>query len=197
MAFDQIGKIGSGDLNPATQFPLLFEREYLNVFRTIRAIVLNEHEAEDLTQDTFTRAYRARFRYRPTAPPGAWLHRIAVNTAISHLRRQKLARLLPMRLYQAPDDRDYARSDARTVVEAALAELSPKLRAAVYLHFYLGYSREEVAKALNIPSGTVASRIAKAMAVMRRNLGPEQAADGLDKGCSSVETEQNPASGRS
>lgn len=197
MAFDQIGKIGSGDLNPATQFPLLFEREYLNVFRTIRAIVLNEHEAEDLTQDTFTRAYRARFRYRPTAPPGAWLHRIAVNTAISHLRRQKLARLLPMRLYQAPDDRDYARSDARTVVEAALAELSPKLRAAVYLHFYLGYSREEVAKALNIPSGTVASRIAKAMAVMRRKLGPEQAADGLDKGCSSVETEQNPASGRS
>jgi RNA polymerase sigma-70 factor, ECF subfamily len=197
MAFDQIGKIGSGDLNPATQFPLLFEREYLNVFRTIRAIVLNEHEAEDLTQDTFTRAYRARFRYRPTAPPGAWLHRIAVNTAISYLRRQKLARLLPMRLYQAPDDRDYARSDARTVVEAALAELSPKLRAAVYLHFYLGYSREEVAKALNIPSGTVASRIAKAMAVMRRKLGPEQAANGLDKGCSSVETEQNPASGRS
>lgn len=197
MAFDQIGQIGSGDLNPATQFPLLFEREYLNVFRTIRAMVLNEQEAEDLTQDTFTRAYRARFRYRPTAPPGAWLHRIAVNTAISHLRRQKLARLLPMRLYQAPDDRDYARSDARTVVEAALAELSPKLRAAVYLHFYLGYSRDEVAKALNIPSGTVASRIAKAMAVMRRKLGPEQAANGLDKGCSPVETEQNPASGRS
>ena len=197
MAFDQIGQVGSGDLNPATQFPLLFEREYLNVFRTIRAMVLNEHEAEDLTQDTFTRAYRARFRYRPTAPPGAWLHRIAVNTAISHLRRQKLARLLPMRLYQAPDDRDYARSDARTVVEAALAELSPKLRAAVYLHFYLGYSRDEVAKALNIPSGTVASRIAKAMAVMRRKLGPEHAANGLDKGCSPVETEQNPASGRS
>ena len=197
MAFDQFGQIGSGDLNPATQFPLLFEREYLNVFRTIRAMVLNEHEAEDLTQDTFTRAYRARFRYRPTAPPGAWLHRIAVNTAISHLRRQKLARLLPMRLYQAPDDRDYARSDARTVVEAALAELSPKLRAAVYLHFYLGYSRDEVAKALNIPSGTVASRIAKAMAVMRRKLGPGQAANGLDKGCSPVETEQNPASGRS
>lgn len=197
MALDQIGQVGSGDLNPATQFPLLFEREYLNVFRTIRAIVLNEHEAEDLTQETFTRAYRARFRYRPTAPPGAWLHRIAVNTAISHLRRQKLARLLPMRLYQAPEDRDYARSDARTVVEAALAELSPKLRAAVYLHFYLGYSRDEVAKALNIPSGTVASRIAKAMAVMRRKLGPEGAANGLDKGCPPVETEQNPASGRS
>ena len=182
---------GSPELDPATQFPLLFEREYLNVFRTIRAMVLDDQEAEDLTQDTFTRAYRARLRYKPTAPPGAWLHRIAVNTAISHLRRRKLARFLPARLYQAPDDRDYARSEARTMVEAALAELSPKLRAAVYLHFYLGYSRDEVAQALDIPSGTVASRIAKAMTVMRRRMAlPEGGRAGLD-------TEQNPASGRS
>src|SRR5947209_1314533 len=173
----------SRDLDPATQFPVLFEREYFNVYRTIRAMVLNEHEAEDLTQEAFTRAYRARLRYRPTAPPGAWLHRIAVNTAISHLRRQRLARILPMRLYQAPDDRDYVRSEARTVVETALAELSPKLRAAVYLHFYLGYSRDEVAHALNIPSGTVASRIAKAMIVMRRRLALP-------------DTEQNSAPGR-
>ncbi|TMC07401.1 MAG: RNA polymerase sigma factor [Chloroflexi bacterium] len=174
---------GSRDLDPATQFPELYEREYVNVFRAIRAMVLNEQEAEDLTQDAFTRAYRARLRYKPTAPPGAWLHRIAVNTAISHLRRQKLARFLPMRLYQAPDDRDYTRSEARTMVEDALADLSPKLRAAVYLHFYLGYSREEVAHALNIPSGTVASRIAKAMIVMRRRLALP-------------DTEQNSAPGR-
>src|SRR5215831_18272775 len=145
-------KRGSRDLDPATQFPELYEREYLNVFRAIRAMVLHDQEAEDLAQDAFTRAYRARLRYRPTAPPGAWLHRIAVNTAISHLRRQKLARLLPMRLYQAPDDRDYARSDARSVVGAARAELSPNPRAAGYLPFYLGYWGEEVAHALDIPS---------------------------------------------
>jgi RNA polymerase sigma-70 factor, ECF subfamily len=186
---------GSRDLDPATQFPELYEREYVNVFRAIRAMVLNEQEAEDLTQDAFTRAYRARLRYKPTAPPGAWLHRIAVNTAISHLRRQKLARLLPMRLYQAPDDRDYLRSEARSVVELALADLSPKLRAAVYLHFYLGYSREEVAHALGIPSGTVASRIAKAMAVMRRRLAQPPAGQAHDD--PTGETEQKPASGRS
>jgi RNA polymerase sigma-70 factor (ECF subfamily) len=191
----QNAQSGSRDLDPATQFPVLFEREYLNVFRTIRAMVLNDQEAEDLAQDAFTRAYRARLRYQPTAPPGAWLHRIAVNTAISHLRRQKLARILPMRLYEAPDDRDYARSEARTMVESALAELSPKLRAAVYLHFYLGYSRDEVAHALSIPSGTVASRIAKAMTVMRRKLAfPE---DGLGGEGAPAETEQNPTPGRS
>jgi RNA polymerase sigma-70 factor, ECF subfamily len=182
---------GSRDLDPATQFPELYEREYVNVFRAIRAMVLNEQEAEDLTQDAFTRAYRARLRFKPTAPPGAWLHRIAVNTAISHLRRQKLARILPMRLYQAPDDRDYVRSEARTMVELALADLSPKLRAAVYLHFYLGYSRDEVAHALNIPSGTVASRIAKAMIVMRRRFASPDASS------SPAGTEQKPAPGRS
>jgi RNA polymerase sigma-70 factor (ECF subfamily) len=188
-------QVGSRDLDPATQFPVLFEREYLNVFRTVRAMVLNDQEAEDLTQDAFTRAYRARLRYQPTAPPGAWLHRIAVNTAISHLRRQKLARILPMRLYQPPDDRDYLRSEARTLVESAMADLSPKLRAAVYLHFYLGYSRDEVAHALNIPSGTVASRIAKAMIVMRRKLAPGERRAGNTG--AQEETEQKPEPDRS
>lgn len=160
------------DLDPATQFPVLYEREYNAVFRTVRAMVLDPQEAEDLTQEAFARAYRARLRYRPTAPPGAWLHRIAVNTTISHLRRQKLARLLPGRLYQAPDDREYARSEARSMVEDALADLSPKLRAAVVLHYFHDYSRDEIAHILGIPSGTVASRIAKAMTVMRRRLAP-------------------------
>jgi RNA polymerase sigma-70 factor (ECF subfamily) len=107
-------------------------------------------------------------RYKPTAPVGAWLHRIAVNAAISHLRRRRLARLLPSRLYQAPDDRDYSRSEARGLCEAALAQLTPQLRACVVLHYFHDYSRDEIAKILGIPSGTVASRMAKAMSVMRK-----------------------------
>ncbi len=174
------------ELDPVTQFPLLYEREYQAVYRTIRAMVLDPEEAEDLTQDAFARAYAARLRYQPTAPPGAWLHRIAVNTAISHLRRRRLARLLPMRLYQEPGERDYSRSEARNVVEAALADLSPKLRAAVVLYYFHDYSREEIASILGIPSGTVASRIAKAMTVMRRRLTGSPAPAG----------EQNPASMR-
>jgi RNA polymerase sigma-70 factor (ECF subfamily) len=186
----EAGRVGSRDLDPATQFPELYEREYPCVFRTIRAMVLNDQEAEDLTQDAFSKAYRARLRYRPTAPPGAWLHRIAVNAAISHLRRQRLARILPMRLYQAPDNRDYARSEARSMVELAMADLTPKLRAAVVLHFYHNYSRDEVGTILGIPSGTVASRIAKAMIVMRRRLAqPDTPPD--------ADSEQKPASVRS
>jgi RNA polymerase sigma-70 factor (ECF subfamily) len=158
-------------LDPKTQFRQLYDQEFMPVYRAIRAVVLDSAAAEDLAQETFVRAYRARNRYTPTAPPGAWLRRIGVNLAISHLRRQKLARFLPARLYVAPDRRDYDRAEARDVVERALAELSPKLRAAVVLHYYEGLTREEIAEVLGVPAGTVASRIAKAVATMRKTLG--------------------------
>jgi RNA polymerase sigma-70 factor (ECF subfamily) len=158
------------ELDPATQFEELYEREYTSVFRSILGVVLEPAMAEDLTQETFVRAYRARHAYKPTAPPGAWLHRIGVNLAISHLRRQRLARLLPGRLYMPHEGRDYDQADARNVISEALEVLSPKLRAAVVLHYYQGFTREEVAAILGIPSGTVASRIAKAITLMRKKL---------------------------
>ncbi len=162
------------ELDPKTEFRQLYDQEYGSVYRAIRSVVLDSAAAEDLTQETFVRAYRARHRYTPTAPPGAWLRRIGINLAISHLRRQKLARFLPARLYVAPDRRDYDRAEARDVVEKALEALSPKLRAAIVLHYYEGLTREEIAVALGVPAGTVASRIAKAVAIMRRNMGSDQ-----------------------
>src|SRR5207244_4445041 len=164
-------------LDPKTQFRQLYDQEFHSVFRSIRAVVLDSAAAEDLTQETFVRAYRARSRYTPTAPPGAWLRRIGINLAISYLRRQKLARFLPARLYMAPDRRDYDRAEARDVVEKAMARLSPKLRAAVVLHYYEGLTREEIAEVLGVPAGTVASRIAKAVAIMRKAMGSDQPGD--------------------
>jgi RNA polymerase sigma-70 factor, ECF subfamily len=162
------------ELDPSTQFHELYDREYNAVYRAIRAVVLDAAAAEDLTQETFVRAYRARHRYKPTAPPGAWLRRIGVNLAISHLRRQKLARFLPARLYMTPDRREYDQAEARDVVSKALSVLSPKLRAAVVLHYYEGMTRDEIAATLGIPAGTVASRIAKAVAIMRRATESDQ-----------------------
>jgi RNA polymerase sigma-70 factor (ECF subfamily) len=89
-----------------------------------------------------------------------------------------------MRLYTNPDRREYLEVEARSVVEKALLVLSPKLRAAVVLHYYEGFTREEVAGVLGIPPGTVASRIAKAMLLMRRTVeendhlgGPQRSSD--------------------
>src|SRR3989449_7460865 len=171
----KLGAVSEGvQLDPKTEFRQLYDQEFASVYRSIRAVVLDSAAAEDLAQETFVRAYRARHRYTPTAPPGAWLRRIGINLAISHLRRQKLARVLPARLYIAPDRREYDRAEARNVVTKALSTLSPKLRAAIILHYYDGLTREGIASVLGVPAGTVASRIAKAVAVMRESLGSNQ-----------------------
>ncbi len=164
------GSEQEGWLDPQSQFPLLYEHEYQSVFRTIRAMVLDQSDAEDLTQECFARAYRARSGYKPEAPPSAWLHRIAVNTAISHLRRRRLARFLPLKAEQSTDDRDLSRIENRSLVELAMADLSPKLRAAVVLQYFEDRPREEIAEILGVPPGTVASRLANAMAQMRARI---------------------------
>lgn len=161
-------------LDPATEFRQLYEQEYRSVYRSIRGVVLDSAAAEDLTQETFVRAYRARHSYKPTGPPGAWLRRIGINLAISYLRRQKLARFLPGRLYITPTIHEYDQAEARDIVTKALKALSPKLRAAVILHYYDGLTRDEIASVLGVPGGTVASRIAKAVAIMRREMASDQ-----------------------
>jgi len=156
-------------LDPKTQFRQLYDQEYLSVYRSIRAVVLESAAAEDLTQETFERAYKARGQFRSGSSAGAWLHRIGVNVAISYVRRQRLARLVLPRLYVPPTPADEQVED-RTLAVRALAALSPKLRAVVVLSFYARMTREEIARTLNLPPGTVASRQSSAMEIMRKAL---------------------------
>lgn len=157
-------------IDPALQFELLYEKEHEAVARTIAAIVHAPREVEDLVQECFTRAYRARNRYRPDAPPGAWLHRIAVNTAISHLRRRRLDQDLPLLIDVGAEDRGLRQAEARATLESAMSDLSPKVRAAVLLKHFEDRSRDEIAEELGIPGGTVASRVAKGLALLRARL---------------------------
>src|SRR6195256_1583385 len=88
-----------GEPDPVSEFEQLYERFRLPIYRAIRGIVLDGAAAEDLTQETFERAYKARGQFRSGSSPGAWVHRIGVNVAISYVRRQRLARLVLPRLY--------------------------------------------------------------------------------------------------
>lgn len=128
-------------------------------------------EAEDLTQEVFLRVFRTLQSYDPgQGPLGVWLHRVARNLLIDHYRATRKQRLvvsledeLP-RLEQkesgAPrPDRALARSELRAAVQLALTRLSPELREAVILRDLQGFEYREISQVLEIPEGTVKSRI--------------------------------------
>lgn len=120
--------------------------------------------AEDATQDTFERAFKAWKSWRPDAPAEAWLHRIAINVAIDARRRERLQEVGAMlRRVGAPaPPPDPAVVAERGELVAALRKLPPKQAAAIVLRHLHGYSNREIAFALGIPERTVASRLAAA-----------------------------------
>jgi RNA polymerase sigma-70 factor (ECF subfamily) len=141
------------------------------IYRIIRGIVLDDGAAQDLTQETFEKAYRWQLSGGVVDSMGAWLRRVAINTAISHWRRQSLARLFPIRLFTGAGPSEFDQADDRALVSHQLGVLSPKLRAVVLLTFYERMTRDEIAHVLGIPPGTVASRLSAALGRMRKALG--------------------------
>lgn len=155
-------------LSPETlgDFDAVYEAFYQEVYRAVRAIVLDPAVSEDVTQNTFLKAYRKRDQFRPVGSLGGWLHTIAVREAISTLRWRRLHEQLlgAIRLKAALPPVDNSLGGLLTQV---LEELGAGTRAALVLHYYHGYRHREIARILRIPEGTVATRIANGLKKMR------------------------------
>jgi len=120
--------------------------------------------AEDCTQEAFERAFKAWKSWRPDAPAEAWLHRIAINVAISGQRHERLQEVGAMlrRVGRPALPADPATVAERSELVTALRKLPPKQAAAIVLRHFHGYSNREIAISLGIPERTVASRLAAA-----------------------------------
>lgn len=138
------------------------------VYRLCYLVMRNEQDADDMTQETFIRACRAlpRFELRKDTSFEAWLYRIAVNCCRSRMRR-KWYQVLPwpepapqiVAEVEKQPDRRMLQGEQRDEILEAINALGEKHRLVVILRYYAGLSNEEIARTLNIPSGTVRSRL--------------------------------------
>jgi len=165
-------------------FDALVRRHQARTYNFVRTMVHDEAEAEDLTQDVFVRVWKSIGRFRGDSAFSTWLFRIAVNVARTHLSRRSRWRLFSRPAPDAPADAPAEAEDPpsaerleddvvrRDTIDRALATLSPDLREAVTLRDVEGLEYREIARVLDIPLGTVESRIFRARQRLRPLLAP-------------------------
>lgn len=160
-------KFTHGDLGA---FETLFRQFQKEVYGWIIRIVRDPRVAEELTMETFWRIYRSRARFDPTRSFGAWARRIATNLALDHLKHVRPeVEFQEDRSQETPPD-PAIQQDTREQLQRAFKQLAPKLRIAATLALIEERPYEEIAESLNIPIGTVKSRVFRATRFLRENL---------------------------
>lgn len=144
----------------------IFDRHWPRVWRAAYATTGDRELANDAAQDAFLRAASALDRFDRRRPLEPWLVRIAVNRAIDLVRRER--RLVPAE--QAAEAFGFDDPPADEELAAALETLGPERRAVIALHYGLDYTTPEIAEVLDVPLGTVNSRLARALRDLRSHL---------------------------
>jgi RNA polymerase sigma-70 factor, ECF subfamily len=151
----------------------LFRAHWGPAHRAAYLIVRDAGAAEDIAQEAFLAAIRALDRFDRRRPFGPWLHRIVVNRAIDWSRARALRHEVAEQVEaEAPPEQSAGWGDD---VVAALGALDPDQRAAVVLRHLLGYTPGEIAALLEIPRGTVNSRLRRALDRLAAELGEARA----------------------
>lgn len=150
-------------------FQLLVEQYALSVRKTVIGMLGEGAAAEDVAQEVFIRLHKALPKFRGDAQLSTYIHRIAVNLSLTELKKQQRRRKwqLPfnrettVQSHQIKGEDQQARKDLKDLIDLALQQIDADFRAVVVLRLVQGYSLKETADILNIPAGTVASRLAR------------------------------------
>ncbi|MEX2537325.1 MAG: RNA polymerase sigma factor [Actinomycetota bacterium] len=151
----------------------MFTKEtYGRIVAAVRLVVRDGATAEDLTQEAFARLYLSWSKLWPEGNPAGWVYRVATNLAINWHRRagrelRAIARLQRSTPMTTPAPEAYPE------LHAAVAALPRRQRAAVALHYVLGLTMDEAAKAMGCRPGTVKSLLFSARERLRKELGDE------------------------
>jgi RNA polymerase sigma-70 factor (ECF subfamily) len=162
----------------------LVEMYQPQVYSLAMRMVRRAEDAEDITQDTFVRMFRALDRYDPERAFAAWLFTIASRLCIDHLRRRKV-RPISLTQREPGSEEEYEievedpgpapeevaiRAEEERHSSQLIEALPPHYRIVVMLRHQQDLSYEEIAQALNLPLGTVKARIHRARALLKQRI---------------------------
>lgn len=200
---DLIARAAAGDLRA---FEELVRHHQRRAHAVAYGIVRNPEDAREVAQDAFLRVYRHLKDFEGGASFSTWLYRIVYNLSIDLLRRRSPGRAIELEdhtdLDGAPDEwlpsrgepNPFAALDRTRLVEAmqrCLDELPPHHRTAILLREVEGMSYEEIAEAMEVPKGTVMSRLFHARRKMQRMLR-EHFGDEVPKTADERDAEEDP-----
>jgi RNA polymerase sigma-70 factor (ECF subfamily) len=134
--------------------------------------IVGRQDADDLTQQVFLQMFRKLDQFSGGSKLETWLYRLATNEALQHLRKKKRQSVQP--IVVEPSARDTNRlieSEKIQMLEIALSRIDPELRVILSLKEEQNISYREIAQALDIPEGTVGSRLNRARKELRQELG--------------------------
>jgi RNA polymerase sigma-70 factor (ECF subfamily) len=172
-------------------FRVLVERYSRNLFRLVYRMTGNEHDAEEVVQEAFLRAYRKLGQFQARANFSTWLHRVAVNCALDHLRLKdrrdrQLATAHPPEWdnQEQPDpvaslpaggptaERLVHSAELRERLDSALRELSHHERTAFVLRHFEGLSIQEIGRILGLRTSATKNTVFRAVKKLRQALEP-------------------------
>ena len=156
---DERARVRGAQRGSASDLEALFRTHWPRAFRAAYLVTHDAGAAEDIAQESFLAAIRSLDRFDRRRPFGPWLHRIVVNRAIDWTRARKLRGEVELSesaaSVPAPDD------PQDTL--AALARLLPEQRAVIVMRYLLEFTPGEIAEALDLPRGTVNSRLRRGL----------------------------------
>ena len=161
------------------RFVQLFQDHHHSIYAYLCRLADDQQAAEDLTQDTFVKAYRALPRLPAEANSRAWLYRIATNTALDWHRRRYLIAWLPLferDSHPAVHTTFTEMSLEGIAVQAALKRLPARYRVPLVLYTCQGLSTQEIADVLGISRSAIKTRLFRAREKFRKLYAPQEAA---------------------
>ena len=153
----------------ASDLEALFAHHWRPAYRAAYLVVHDAAAAEDIAQEAFLAAVRHLDRFDRRRPFGPWLHRIVVNRAIDWTRARAARPEAPGELDRAEASEHVDEALSPPVVEA-LRRLSPEHRAVIVLRYLLDYTPGEIGELLELPRGTVNSRLRRGLDALAERL---------------------------